>query len=759
MLLIASTLITAFSLGLYIMAVNFYINLHLGHEFLSISVALGIASLLISIATYKKFCRTNINLLAVVSLCSLVASGYLLYLVSYTSVASYIIALLCIIVPIASTGAFILRNYNVSSVKSGILVIAVGFFLAMVAAFWIVEWKGGWMVFMASSVFLILSSILHVKISKLLKASVIVLFVGLLFTINASGFNERLASWSLDEKPVTKDSLNLLNNPEKRGWVIEETIWKKGHRTDVVSTNRSRKEGYFWAIYDANIQVPYVDKAHSTVPWWGDHYPLTIIPFELKKPSSVLTVAPAIGGDAAISKQLYSAETTSVYDNCIAVDGYPACNDLPLNVQLEDALNKHGKYDLISFSIFSQVATPYVGVSASYEFLHTTEVFQKLYNSLNDDGLLAINSRDQVMLHKALSYVWRVMSDNDQAKIINFGNHIRILTLNKYSLKNDAYNYLVLVSKSGFSADELDKIDNFLEAFPVTKVIYDSVNNIAPYGFFRQLNTITISSAISHLTKASSWKFKKLLNLERSNINKPDFYNLSRELHPFVAALSAIFLFFGIYGLIFSHNDARHLRPDNFQRAPALSILLFQPLLIGLSLVLLLYCIASFMSSSLGYSSQYTAVLLFSSFLAFGITYGLNKTSGEKSKGKHGAWLYAAILLMCILILLLLSKIYDFPPGFGIQLVMLVVAVVVAFVSGLAHRQSALFLKETFPEVWFWFWGMTSVGVISGTIVARYILIDYTFDVMVLTAMAIVVFTGFIAWWCTVALQEKIEVR
>ena len=592
MLHIINTIIASLSLGLFCMGLNFYIDLHLGYEFLSTAITLEVASVLIAVAVSKNINKLNINAFALVTLWLLIAAGYLLFAINYVTVFSYVIALSCVIVPVVLTGVFIIQNRGTMSIATMMSSAIIGFFSAIVTAYVVMEKEGVWMVFVLSSAALTLAIILRVNISNLIKISALCLFVGVLLFINHDSLSNQLTSWSLFDKPVAKYSLNMLHDPDKRGWSVEQTTWDKGSRVDLVSTSRSRNMGNYWAIYNANLLVPFVHKANSSVSWWNEHYPLIIFPFELKKPSKVLTISAARGADTDISQQLYGAETTSIYHDCVPLNGSSPCNNLALNTSLKNALNSDKHYDLVSFSIFNQVATPFVGASASHEAIHTIEIFRKFYDSLNNGGLLVINTRDQVMLRKALSYVWRVLADDDEDKVINFENNIRVLELNKYNLKNDAYNYLVLVSKDGFTPKGLDKINNFVKSAPVTRVIYDSANNIPPYIFFKQLNKPTVSAAVSHLTMASSWKFKKLLNLEPSSIIKPDFFHLSKELHPFISVLSAIFLLLGLYGLIFSHRAMRCLEAIDVQAAPVLSILLLQAFLCAAAFVLLLYSTA-----------------------------------------------------------------------------------------------------------------------------------------------------------------------
>lgn len=759
MLNIINTTIASLSLALFCMGINFYVDLHLGQEFLSIAIALELASLLVSVAISKNINNLNINAFALVTLWLMIGSGYSLFSIDYTTVLSYFIALLCVIVPVFLTGIFLISKKSVMSASAMMSSIFIGFFAGMVVAYMIMEREGIWMVFMLSSATLTLAIVIRTDISNLIKISALLLCAGVLLFINNDSLSNQLANWSLNDKPVEKYSLNLLNDPEKRGWSMEETLWGQNGRVDIVTTSRSRNEGGFWAIYNANILVPFTHKANSSVTWWNKHYPLMILPFELKKPSNVLTISAARGADTDISQQLYGAETASIYNDCVPLVDSSPCNTSALNVKLEKVLNSDKYFDLISFSIYNEVATPYVGASASHEAIHTVEVFQKLYASLNSGGMLVINSRDQVMLHKTLSYVWRVLSDNAEDKIINFENNIRVLMLNKYNLKNDAYNYLVLVSKDGFTSEELQKMSSFIRSSPVEKVIYDSTNNIPPYIFFKQLNKHTVSAAISHLTLASSWKYKKLLNLEPSSIIKPDFYLLSRELHPFISALSAIFLLLGLYGLIFSHGSMRGLDAVDNKLAPVLSILLIQAFLCVAAFVLLLYSIVDFASASLGYSSQYASILLLLAITAFAIPHIFTRTTRCLTKGIRGIWFYLVILVLCVFIIVYMLQGIDVLLGLRAQAVLFSLALLISFSSGKVHHQAVLVLGRLYPGVWFWFWLMTSVGIVLGLILANYILIGYDLIIMVQTAMVMFVFMTAIAWWCLIALQDKSEIN
>jgi len=270
-----------------------------------------------------------------VTLWLLITSGYLLFVIDYITVFSYFIALLCVIAPVVLTGIFIINNRGAMFIRAMMLSVLVGFFAAMVIAFMVMERQGIGMVFILSSAALTLTIVLRVNISNLTKISALCLFAGVLLFINNNSLSSQLANWSLFDKPVAKYSLNILHDPGKRGWSVGEAIWGKGGRVDIVSTSRSRNEGNFWAIHNANLLVPFAHKANSTVSWWNEHYPLMILPFELKKPSKVLTISAARGADTNISQQLYGAETTSIYNDCAPLNGSPPCNSMALNIKLE----------------------------------------------------------------------------------------------------------------------------------------------------------------------------------------------------------------------------------------------------------------------------------------------------------------------------------------------------------------------------------------------------------------------------------------
>ena len=412
MLHIVNTLIASLSLGLFCMGLNFYIDLHLGYEFLSTAITLEVASVLIAVAVSKSINNLNINTFALVTLCLLISSAYLLFVINYITVFSYVIALLCVIIPVVLTGIFIIHNKDTMSIGTMMSSVLVGFLAAMVIAYMVMEREGIWWIFILSSATLTLAIVLRVNISNLIKISALCLFVGVLLLINNDSLSSQLASWSLFDKPVAKHSLNILQHPDKYGLSVGQTTWGKSGRVDIVSTNRSRNEENFWVIYNANLLVPFAHEANSSISWWNEHYPLIIFPFELKKPSKVLTISAARGADTDISQQLYGAETTTIYHDCVPFNS-TFCDNSALNNKLENALNSDKHYDLVSLSIFNQVATPYVGASTSHEAIHTIEIFRKFYDSLSNGGLLVINSRDQVMLHKTLSYVWRVLSDDD----------------------------------------------------------------------------------------------------------------------------------------------------------------------------------------------------------------------------------------------------------------------------------------------------------------------------------------------------------
>ncbi|MCW8831315.1 MAG: hypothetical protein OQK32_07340, partial [Gammaproteobacteria bacterium] len=391
---------------------------------------------------------------------------------------------------------------------------------------------------------------------------------------------------------------------------------------------------------------------------------------------------------------------------------------------------------------------PYIGAAASHESIYTIEFFKKLYDKLNTNGLLAVNVRDQVMLHKALSYVWRMVSENPGDKITNFRNNIRVLQIDKNSSYKDTYNYLVLVSKQRFTAEELKALNRLIDSAPIMKVIYDANNNIPPYRFFKQLNRITVSDATLHLTRASSWKYKKLINLEPSSIIKPNYFHLAVGLHPFVAGLSALFFIVSLYGLLFSHQKMRTLNKVEKQSSPVISILLFHSLLSVVAFILLLYATAIFSSASLGYSYFSISFLIVLALAAFVFPYAYTRAGKIISKGINEIWLFLVILLLGVFVLLGMEQDIEVLLGVSTKILIFALVVMFSFCSGLVHYQSTSYTQKFHPSVWFWIWYMSSVGVVIGVIISQYMLIEFNLGIIVQAAMGMFLFSALIIWWC-----------
>ena len=758
MLHFISIFLASFSLVLFCMGLNFYTNLHLGYEFLTNVIALEVASFLFAVAICNQLKDLSINMLSLMTLWLLIVAGYLLTVYSYVTITSYFIALLCVILPVVLIGMLIIYNRGDVPMVKVLPVIFAGSIAGIFVSFLVVKEWGIWGTFMLSMAALTMMTLLHMKVSSYIKLSSLFLFVGVLFFINHNGMKDQLANWLLFDKPVTKQSLNLLHDPGANGLSLTGNEWENGNRVDKVTTERSRHDGSFWTIHNANVVVPHMQVKNSSLSWWDKQFPLMTLPFKLIEPTKVLTVSAVRGPDTYYSDQLNGLATTSVYADCLPLDN-SACDDSALNVKLATALESSERYDLISFSNFNLPVTPFVSAAAPYESVHTLEVFQKLYDSLDDGGLMVINSRDQVMLHKALSYVWRLLSDSSDDKIIEYKDHIRVLMLSKYSLKNDAYNYVVLLSKDAFKPELIQELDRFIQSSPVEKAIYDSWNNIPPYIFFKQLNNITVSSAISHLTTVSSWKYKKLLGLEPSSVTKPDYFHLSRELHPFISVLSAIFISLALVGLIFSHRSMRSLDSAKVEGAPVLAILLLQTFLCSVASVLLIYPVLTLVSSSLGYSVVHIIILMLLTVLFFTVPHAFTGRDSVLSKGTASIGIYFFILILGVSVTTYMLQDIDFLLGAGSYTVAMLLVVFISFSTGQVHYQSSLFLDQCYPGVTFWFWGLTAVGVVLGGILAKYILIEYDLVVQVRVAMAMFLFMSAIAWWCVSVIQGKSNIR
>lgn len=144
---------------------------------------------------------------------------------------------------------------------------------------------------------------------------------------------------------------------------------------------------------------------------------------------------------------------------------------------------------------------------------------------------------------------------------------------------------------------------------------------------------------------------------------------------------------------------------------------------------------------------------------AFAVPHVFMRVTEDISRSISGLWFYPVILLLCTVFLMAMIQDTDMLLGAGAQAVAFVLTMLVAFCSGRAHHQAALFIGRLYPGVWFWFWCMTSVGTVLGLILAKFILIGFDLSIMVKTAMVMFVFMAVIAWWCIAALQDKSGIK
>lgn len=705
---IITVIASSLSLGLYCLAACFYLDLYLGYEFVVIGVSLQIASILIAIAMSEVRDRLKVKTLILILQGSLIISSYLLLSVNFVNLAAYFVALLCLVVPVVLLGMFIAINGKEISTKVTLLSIVVGLSVSVVVVSQILEWKGLWMVFLLSALTFTLSVLLMKTIPVSVKVLVLGLFAGGFFFVGKTSSDGQLVGWALSDKPVTIPSLS-----------------------------------------------PFPENEDANFSWWQKNYPLMILPFELKKPSKVMTISSSKGPDANIAKKLYGAEMLSIYDSCASFNDSDSCDRTAISHKLEKVTGLASDFDLISFSMPYQFVKPDIGVSAAQESIHTIEFFHEIFDKLGEDGVLAVNARDPVMLHKALSYVWRVLSEGSNDKIIKFERNIRVLQLASYASNRDAYNYLVLVSKRGFSEEQLQEINGLIRSAPVFKVIYDSLNNVPPYIFFKQLDKIRVSDAVLHLTRASSWKYKQLINLEPSSIIKPNYFHLSNVLHPFVSGLSALFLLLGLYGLLISQRLQRNWKVCRKQSSPVLSILLFQSSISIAAFSLILYVMTSFSAASLGYSSTNISFLMVMALAAFSSPYALIKYSSLTSKGFSGLWFYPAVLLSIALLFIGMAQDVAVLFGMPAKAVIFILTVMMSFCFGLVHQQANTILRKLYPATWFWFWYMAAIAVVLAVILSQYLFIQHDFNFVVRAAIGMIVFTAFVAWWSLDAIKSN----
>ena len=392
-------------------------------------------------------------------------------------------------------------------------------------------------------------------------AAICVVMVAGLAAYQSTTTQYALPRWQPDSPYLIKPILGALSADKNMS--SRPLQWNGSGRTDLLA-NSAKEGGYEWVITNATAPVPLLSSGQS-LSWLQDRFPLVTIPLMSGNTKSMISVSPPMGPDISLAKHLkIPIIYTYTYDNFSgdyssglqSIENTPDSKVFDNYVRMRHASrHDNNRYDLVFLPITHPVKSGWAGSNSDEVFLYTKEAIRNYWSSLNDGGVFAVTTRDEMQFVRMTLTLWDMLS---QQQMTNEKDHVtqtwgvRLVRLAPYK---GSYQFLLMAIKGTEKNHQSQKIKEMIDQLPVEVLFGPGFKAERPYNLLERRESR--KTAAERFTRALSQRIQKLVDLRPATNQRPYFFHIIREAHPYMKWLLTTCLVILIPVLLFPLVDQR----------------------------------------------------------------------------------------------------------------------------------------------------------------------------------------------------------
>ena len=389
-----------------------------------------------------------------------------------------------------------------------------------------------------------------------------------------------LPQWEPGSPYLIKPILDTLS--EGKNLSSHPLQWTGTSRTDLLSSP-IKGSGYDWVITNATAPVP-IFPGDKSLPWLQSRFPLVAIPLMSGKIESMMSVSPRMGPEISIAKQLKIPNIQTYTYSSSSFSG-----NSPGGLQGIEQISSHGvsgffqrinhpprlinnHYDLVILPITHPVKSGWAGSNTEEVFLYTREAIRSYWSSLNDGGVFAVTTMDEMQFVRMTLTLWDMLS---QQRTINHNDQkqqtwgIRLVRLAPYK---GSYQFLLMAIKGAAKNNQSQMIKDLIDRLPVEVLFGPGFIADRPYNLLERPETA--KTATDRFTRMFSQRIQRHVDLRTATDQRPYFFHVIREAHPYMKWLLTVCLAIVIPVLLFPLANKRRPGTQGDPVLPPLPVIL-----------------------------------------------------------------------------------------------------------------------------------------------------------------------------------------
>ena len=400
-------------------------------------------------------------------------------------------------------------------------------------------------------------------------AAICVVMVAGLAAYQSTTTQYALPRWQPDSPYLIKPILGALSAGKNMS--SRPLQWNGSGRTDLLANSAkeggyewAKGGGYEWVITNATAPVPLLSSGQS-LSWLQDRFPLVTIPLMSGNTKSMMSVSPPMGPDISLAKHLkIPIIYTYTYDNFSGdySSGLQSIENTSDNKVFDNYVrmrhtsrHDNNRYDLVFLPITHPVKSGWAGSNSDEVFLYTKEAIRNYWSSLNDGGMFAVTTRDEMQFVRMALTLWEMLSEKQSTDGRGYVKQtwgVRLLHLAPYK---GSYQFLLMAIKGTAKNQQSEKIKEMIDQLPVEVLFGPGFKTVQPYNLIERSKSIGI--AAERFTRVFSQRIQKRVDLRAAIDQRPYFFHVIRDAHPYMKWLLTACLGILIPIMIFTLTDQR----------------------------------------------------------------------------------------------------------------------------------------------------------------------------------------------------------
>ena len=523
------------------------------------------------------------------------------------------------------------------------------------------------------------------------------------------------------------------------------TNWSGSSRTDYLLYKEEASIG--WFFNNGSIPVPVVSQQsgiHSN-QWWQKRFPLMVLPIQLGKPESYLSIGAVPGVELSIAKLFGVSDLKGIgYNNSPLVKGMLA-SDIEESVHLvssvRDAVDADEKqYDQIFIPVTHLVRANQSFSNLEDSYIYTREAFQIYWDKLAPGGLMVLTAVDPRLYFKLLFTVWSAVDDDLRAN--SWGMKVKSGTP-----LSVPYQYGLIIKKGQVPFGFSGKLKEMSKSMPVDLLFGPGIKPVQPFELLNRMESVEKSREV--LTGFLSKRSHAWIDIEPSTDLRPFFFHLTRKINidaKWVLGVSAAGL---IYCFIFAVPGLRKPNSQLNSEYPPIPIVLGYFAMHGMLLSVIL--IAMLWQGLLFFgSSMQSGLYVFMPWVAgvcIAILFSVKVFPAEKKE--HYIYSLPAAMLFILLFayLVLQGEIINIQAGVIAAIFYIVMGLLMSFSIMQSYFYGLQCLAERLPDFKTWAWAVFGFAGIAGPILTLLLAKAWTWDgIWFVAGISGLVITGLNFW-------------